>query len=140
MMEAVVQWATILSPIVAVLLAWWTSRRSAKDTDLKIKAMRESTAEEVEKLTQLANLQVQALALELELEQVRNQVAAEQAKDEGAEISHILEINQIDFRKLAMASFEAKKPLRDSNYLNAYLKQLNRLSGKLYEIKQQLNK
>lgn len=24
-MDTIVQWATILSPIIAVLLAWWTS-------------------------------------------------------------------------------------------------------------------
>lgn len=31
-METYVQWATILSPIIAVLLAWWTSRSGARDT------------------------------------------------------------------------------------------------------------
>ena len=31
-MDTIVQWATILSPIIAVLLAWWTSKSSAKNT------------------------------------------------------------------------------------------------------------
>ena len=28
----IVQWATILSPIIAVILAWWTCRSGARDT------------------------------------------------------------------------------------------------------------
>ena len=137
-MEAIVQWATILSPIIAILIAVWAIRSSAKDTDRKIKAMRESTAEEVEKLSQLADLQVQALALELELEQVRNRIAAQQAAEESEESRSIFSCNQLDFRAMMKANFEMRKPQRDSKYLTAYIQQLNRLSGKLNEIKQQL--
>lgn len=32
MCEAITQWATILSPIIAVILAWWTCRSGARDT------------------------------------------------------------------------------------------------------------
>ena len=40
-METVVQWATILSPIIAVLIAFWVSRASKKDTAKQIKALRD---------------------------------------------------------------------------------------------------
>ena len=30
MVDVIVQWATIFSPILAVLLAWWTSRSSTR--------------------------------------------------------------------------------------------------------------
>jgi len=32
MCDSITQWATILSPIIAVILAWWTCRSGARDT------------------------------------------------------------------------------------------------------------
>lgn len=43
MMETFVQWATILSPIIAVGLAWWTSRRGARDTAKLVKSIKTLT-------------------------------------------------------------------------------------------------
>ncbi len=37
MCETITQWATILSPIIAVVLAWWTSTSGARDTAKLIK-------------------------------------------------------------------------------------------------------
>lgn len=36
----IVQWATILSPVIAVGLAWWTSRRGARDTAKLVKSIK----------------------------------------------------------------------------------------------------
>lgn len=43
MMATFVQWATILSPIIAVGLAWWTSRRGARDTAKLVKSIKKLT-------------------------------------------------------------------------------------------------
>ena len=56
-MDIIVQWATILSPIIAVLLAWWTVRSSAKDTNRKINSINE-----------LTRLQIDVSILEMENE------------------------------------------------------------------------
>lgn len=40
MMEIIVQWATILSPIIAVVLAWWMSRSGARDTAKLVKSIK----------------------------------------------------------------------------------------------------
>ena len=40
-MQTIVDWATILSPIIAVLIALWVSRKSAKDTAKQVRAIRE---------------------------------------------------------------------------------------------------
>lgn len=40
MMETFVQWATILSPIIAVVLAWWMSRSGARDTAKLVKSIK----------------------------------------------------------------------------------------------------
>lgn len=48
----IVQWATILSPIIAVVLAWWTSRSGARDTKklnkVQLELMRLKIAKEIE--------------------------------------------------------------------------------------------
>lgn len=54
-MDVIVQWATILSPIIAVLLAWLTSRSSTKAANKQITAMKE-----------LEKIQVNLLQLQLD--------------------------------------------------------------------------
>ena len=52
-MDTIVQWATILSPIVAVVLAWLTSRSSAKAATRQIAIMQENTEKEIKILKEL---------------------------------------------------------------------------------------
>ena len=82
MMEDIVQWATILSPIIAVGLAWWTVRSSSKDTDKKIAAIKESSEREINELKELAQLEVEALTLKLDMELIQRQLMAQQAEEE----------------------------------------------------------
>lgn len=56
-MDAIVQWATILSPIIAIVIAWWMSRSSAKDTAKQIATMKE-----------LEKIQINLLQLQLDKE------------------------------------------------------------------------
>lgn len=56
-----VKFATILSPILAVLLAWWTVRSSAKDTAKKISALEESTREQISALEASTTTQVESV-------------------------------------------------------------------------------
>ena len=67
-MELIVQWATILSPIIAVLIAWWMSKSSAKDTAKQIAALEESTTKRVESIKELTKIQTKMAALQLEKE------------------------------------------------------------------------
>ena len=68
-MNAIVQWATILSPIIAVIIAVWASRKSAKDTAKQIAAIEESTKKQMESMKRLSLLQLSAAydALEMSL-------------------------------------------------------------------------
>lgn len=68
-MNAIVQWATILSPIIAVIIAVWASRKSAKDTARQIAAVEESTKKQIESMKRLSLLQLSAAydALEMSL-------------------------------------------------------------------------
>ena len=75
----IVQWATILSPIIAVLIAWWTVWSSSKDTAKKIAtlekstmeqivALEESTKKEVESVKELTNIQIELSILQTEIQ------------------------------------------------------------------------
>ncbi len=68
-MNVIVQWATILSPIIAVVIAVWASRKSAKDTAKQIAAVEESTRKQVESIKRSCLLQLSAAydALEMSL-------------------------------------------------------------------------
>lgn len=68
-MNVIVQWATILSPIIAVVIAVWASRKSAKDTAKQIAAVEENTKKQVESIKRLCLLQLSAAydALEMSL-------------------------------------------------------------------------
>jgi hypothetical protein len=67
-MDIVVQWATILSPIIAVLIAWWTVWSSSKDTAKKIAAIQENTTKQVESVKQLAKIQIKTTQIQMNLE------------------------------------------------------------------------
>ena len=40
MCDSIVQWATVLSPVIAVILAWWTGRSSARNTAKLVKGIK----------------------------------------------------------------------------------------------------
>ena len=67
-MNVIVQWATILSPIIAVLIAWWMSKSSAKDTAKQIAALEESTTKQIESIKQLARIQIEITSIQLQKE------------------------------------------------------------------------
>ena len=54
MVDTTVQWATILSPIIAVLVAVWVVVSSKKDTD-----------KQIESIKALSKLQIEILATEI---------------------------------------------------------------------------
>lgn len=68
MIDHIVQISAILSPIIAVLLAWWASRSSAKATAKQIAALEESTQKQVESVKELAKIQTKLAALQFEKE------------------------------------------------------------------------
>ena len=138
-MEAIVQWATILSPIIAVVIAIWASRSSAKETAKEIAVMQENTEKEIQRLKELAELQAEALALKVEMELIYNSLAAQQADEERNELKRVMDINQLTFREMALREFESKKSERNHKYMMTYLQELKKISVRLSQIKQHIN-
>lgn len=149
MMDCIVQWATILSPIIAVGLAWWAVRSSSKDTDRKIAAMNEGTSKqiaamrenaekEVNQLKELAQLEVEALTLKLDMELIQRTLIAQQADEEREELKRIMDSNSLTFQDLGLRDFESKQPERNHKYTMAFIQELKKISERLAALKKQL--
>lgn len=138
MMEYIVQWATILSPIIAVGLAWWAVRSSSKDTDKKIAAIKERSEREINQLKELAQLEVEALTLKLDMELIQRQLMAQQAEEERKGMEQIMNIPHLTFQNLRLRDFESKQPERNLKYTKAFIQELEKLSKRLEGLKKQL--
>lgn len=142
MMDAIVQWATILSPFIAVLIAWWMSRSSAKDTAKQIAALEESTIKQVESIKSLSKQQIEASIRMVELEIEKNLFLAKQAQQEwkgiqsikNGGLSHISE-----WRNGVMKEFQENKPERDYQLYSQFVKELKTIKQGLETNKKKLN-
>ena len=138
MMDCIVQWATILSPIIAVGLAWWAVRSSSKDTDKKIAAIKKSSEREINQLKELAQLEVEALILKLDMELIQRQLMAQQADEERKGMEQIMNIPHLTFQELRKRDFESKQPERNLKYTKSFIQELKKLSERLNALKKQL--
>ena len=134
----IVQWATIISTIISVFLAWWTVRSSSKDTDKKIAAIKEWSEKEINQLKKLSQLEVETLSLKLDMELIQRAIIAQQANEERNSVQQIMSSNQITFQELGLRKFESEQPARNLKYTTAYIQELKRLSAKLDDIKKNL--
>ena len=80
--EFIALWAAILSPIIAVLLAWWTSRSSSRAAKKQIKAMKE-----------LQKIQINLLQLQLDKDLSESQLRHTQT---NRKIDHTREYNRFN--------------------------------------------
>ena len=140
-MQYVVQWATILSPIIAVVIAWWTSRNSAKDTAKKLTALEASTAKQVESIKALQAQQIEASIKQVELEIEKYLILAKSAKQEWDGINEINNSRMpfAEFRELGKQRFQEGKPERDYLLYNEFIKKLEKIKQGLETHKNKLN-
>lgn len=134
----IVQWATIFSPIIAVILAWWTVRSGSKDTDKKIAAIKDRSEKEINQLKRLVQLEVEALSLKLNMELIQRTLMAQQANEERISMQQIMSSNQLTFQDLGLRKFESEQPARNLKYTTAYIQELKMLSARLDDIKKNL--
>lgn len=141
-MNVIVQWATILSPIIAVLIAWWMSRNSAKDTAKQIAALEKSTTKQIESIKELARLQMDASIKQVELEIEKNLFLANQAQQE---MEGIRNINQSGMAHISAwkegvtRQWYENKPERDYHLYNKFINDLKTIKRGLELSKKKLN-
>ena len=142
MMGIIVQWATILSPIIAVAIAWWMSRSSAKDTAKQIAALEESTTKQVESIKALSKQQIEATIKQVELEIEKNMLLATQAKQEWEGIDSINNSGaafQAQFRNMRIQQLQEQKPERDYHLYCKFIKDLETIKKGLESNKKKLD-
>ena len=140
-MERFVQWATILSPIIAVLIAWWTSRSGRKDTAAHISALAESTEKQIKSIKRLARLQAEVTKNQIERELMD---ARQNFLNSSKKMDDFFEMNNAPFSFMSDAkeifsrhekeknlSYEQDFYKRQKESIEHYLSRLNKLSKEL---------
>lgn len=141
-MEQIVQWATILSPIIAVGLAVWANWHSRKDSAKQIAALEESTRQQVESIKELSRLQIDVTILQVDLELNKTLNLAQQARQERKGISEINNApysHYSDFRREAINRFQEEKPERDFQRHSEYIRVLQKYMQLLEGYRNKLN-
>ena len=123
MVDIIVKWAAILSPILAVLLAWWTSKSSTKAANKQITAMKE-----LQKI-QLELSYIQTMK-ELNAASDRYKQISQRSMDENMRDSHFNHIGGV-FEDIRQRE-NRKRDMSDE--LNFYAKQIHDLQNALSRI------
>ena len=137
--------ASLLLSVVAIAIAIYSSRRTAKDATEQIEKIKdltqqtiENTTKQVESIKELAKMQIEVMALELDKEMAKFIVQAQQADEESKEISNLQNFNHIDIRDMAIKEFHDKQPQRDLRYHKKYINKLDEISDRLNQLKANL--
>ncbi|MBO2524686.1 MAG: hypothetical protein CW341_03140 [Bacteroidetes bacterium] len=136
MNATIVQWATILSPIISVIIAVFVTWANSRDVKKQIEAVKElshqtidNTSKEVESIKQLSKLQIEASIKQVELEIEKYQLLLKQTKQEYEGIESInasecLSYNAV-FREYEINQFKDGKPQRDLKLYSEFIQRLN---------------
>lgn len=134
MNATIVQWATILSPIISVIIAVFVTWANSRDVKKQIEAVKElsrqtidNTSKEVESIKLLSKLQIEASIKQVELEIEKYQLLARQAQQEVEGIESVnksgLSYN-VAFREEAMRQLTEEKPQRDLRLYAEFIQRL----------------
>lgn len=139
-MDTIVQWATVLSPIVAVLIAICVNRKSAKDTAKQIAAIKESTEKQIESIKKLTMLQAETTSIQLDMEHWETIFRLHEVSGKTGEVFADNKITREELKKVDIEVMDEKEKARYL-MLDFYDKQLNNLEGHInsyYKIKEEL--
>ena len=133
-MTEVVQWATILSPIIAIIIAVVAIYFSSRDTNKKIAAIEENTAKQIKSIKELSRLTIEAALKQVALECGKYLYIAKQAQQEKEGIDKIMNSGFSHFverRENAIKDFQYKKPERDYELTLKFIKELEKFKQRL---------
>ena len=141
-MDTIVQWTTILSPIIAVLLAIWMVWSSNRDTAKQIDSIKESTTRQIDSIKNLSRQMIDASIKQVELEIEKTLLLVRQAQQEwkGVEEINRSEMNMYEYwHKGQMRDFQEQKPQRDYQLYSSFVKDLEAIKNNLVAYKKDLN-
>ena len=138
--------ASLLLSVVAIAIAIYSSRRTAKDATRQIESIKnlsqqtiENTTKEIESVKELAKMLIETLSIELDMEMTKYQVLSTRANEEREKLRGIQDMNQRDFKIMMMQDYQNEQPLRDLKYHTMYIQQLREICKRLDQLKTNLN-
>lgn len=141
-MDLIVKWSSILSPLIAVIIAVWSGISSRKATAKQLSAIKDSTTKQVESIKALSKQMVEASIKQVELEIEKNQLLAKQAMQEWEEIDKINNsgmASQVQWKEIRMQQFREQKPERDYHLYSKFIKELETIKKGLETNKKKLD-
>ena len=125
-MDNLVEWATILSPIIAVALAWYTSKSGARDARKTIKSIKE-----------LADIQIRLLQIQLEKEETEAAIRHQQANEEANDsFKRMTSIDEPFYHRMERDTTIAN----ERDFQLEHLRSIQKAKGELRELKNRLAK
>ena len=137
--------ASLLLSVVAIAIAIYSSRRTAKDATRQIDSIKnlsqqtiENTTKEIESVKELAQMLIETLSIELDMEMTKYKVLATRADEEREKLRGIQDTYQRDFKIMMMQDYQNEQPLRDLKYHTMYIQQLREIFKRLDQLKTNL--
>lgn len=141
-MDTIVQWTTILSPIIAVLLAIWMVWSSNRDTAKQIDSIKESTTRQIDSIKNLSRQMIDASIKQVELEIEKTLLLARQAQQEWEGVKEINKSGMNIYESWhngMMREYQEHKPQRDYQLYSSFIKDLEAIKHNLEASKKELN-
>lgn len=134
-METIVQWATILSPIIAVAIALWASKKSAKDTARHIASVEKSTRLQVGSVKELSQIQLETTLMQIDREL---SVAQERISQASRRMMEIRQMNPFEIQMKGGLDYQ-RKCEEEQRQLSGVIEHQQKSVETLKRIKQRLS-
>ena len=139
----------IILPVVAIIIAIWSSRQTSKDATRQIESIKQlekkpidligvqsKTAESIKRLTEI---QIEAKLRQIEVEIQKNKLLGQQVREEWQEIENIRK-PQLGraFEDDMKRKLVEQRPRKQMEFYDTYIQNLNEISDKLAKLKEKL--
>ena len=139
----------IILPVVAIIIAIWSSRQTSKDATRQIESIKQlekkqidligvqsKTAESIKRLTEI---QIEAKLRQIEVEIQKNKLLGQQVREEWQEIENIRKPRLgRAFEDDMKRKLVEQRPRKQMEFYDTYIQNLNEISDKLAKLKEKL--
>lgn len=128
-METIFTWlGSIILPLVAIIIAIWSSHRTSKDA-----------TRQVESIKQLAKIQIETTLRQIEVEIQKNRLLAQQAREEWQKLEDIRKPQfGREFEDDMKRKIMEERPQKQVEFYDTYIRSLNESRGEITKLKGKL--
>ena len=119
---------SIILPLVAIIIAIWSSHRTSKDA-----------TRQVESIKQLAKIQIETTLRQIEVEIQKNRLLAQQAREEWQKLEDIRKPKfGREFEDDMKRKIMEERPQKQVEFYDTYIRSLNESRGEITKLKGKL--